>query len=132
MRATHEERAAIRAKAAAEAGKVGGPAAAATAIAEEGEHLRDSNEASPFACISSTMGWETFHLVHMLWLSQLDVPDRSETKDWELQVRAGWRAGCACTLLVTGEGRVCVHLTRYTLAARISCKSNLTPGLITF
>ena len=42
--------------------------------------------ASPFACIGATMGWETFHLVHSLWLSQLDVPAKSDTKDWALQV----------------------------------------------
>ena len=67
VRATHEER-----------------AAAKTAAGEEPK----DDEPSPFACISATMGWETFHLVHMLWLSQLDIPDKSDTKDWELQVRA--------------------------------------------
>ncbi|GAX82511.1 hypothetical protein CEUSTIGMA_g9938.t1 [Chlamydomonas eustigma] len=46
------------------------------------EHV---NAVSPFACISSTMGWDTFHLVHKLWLSQLDVPARSDTKDWNIQ-----------------------------------------------
>lgn len=45
---------------------------------------------SPFAPISATMGWETFHLVITTWLSQIDLPARSELKNWELQVRLCW------------------------------------------
>ena len=40
---------------------------------------------SPFACLSATMGWETFRMVHILWIGQLDVPAKSDAKDWELQ-----------------------------------------------
>ena len=31
---------------------------------------------SPFASVSATMGWETFHLVQILWMSQVDVPKK--------------------------------------------------------
>ena len=45
-----------------------------------------SDEApSPFAAISATMGWETFHMVQMLWLGAADTPPRAPEKDWELQ-----------------------------------------------
>ncbi|KAK9830387.1 hypothetical protein WJX72_011470 [[Myrmecia] bisecta] len=40
---------------------------------------------SPFACISATMGFETFHMVQVLWLGIIDMPTKSEEKDWELQ-----------------------------------------------
>ena len=40
---------------------------------------------SPFACLSATMGWETFRMVHILWIGQLEVPAKSDAKDWELQ-----------------------------------------------
>ena len=43
-------------------------------------------QASPFAAISATMGWETFHLVQLLWLQVIDLPPNSKEKDWELQV----------------------------------------------
>ena len=48
--------------------------------------LGASDEApSPFAAISATMGWETFHMVQMLWLGAADMPPRAPEKDWELQ-----------------------------------------------
>ncbi|CAD7696779.1 unnamed protein product [Ostreobium quekettii] len=40
---------------------------------------------SPFSCISATVGWELFHMVRVMWLSQTDIPGKSEDKDWELQ-----------------------------------------------
>ena len=48
-----------------------------------------SNEASPFVAIAATMGWETFHLVQVLWLGIIDLPVNAPEKDWQLQV------GCA-------------------------------------
>ncbi len=44
------------------------------------------DQLSPFAGVSSTMGWETFHLVQTLWMGQIDVPTKSDQKNWELQV----------------------------------------------
>ena len=41
---------------------------------------------SPFAAISATMGWETFHTVQMLWLNVIDLPTSSKEKDWSIQV----------------------------------------------
>lgn len=43
-------------------------------------------QSSPFACLSATMGWETFRMVHILWINQLEVPPKSDAKDWALQV----------------------------------------------
>ncbi|KAK9804992.1 hypothetical protein WJX73_009460 [Symbiochloris irregularis] len=43
------------------------------------------DQASPFVAISATMGWETFHLVQVLWLGIIDLPLNSPEKDWELQ-----------------------------------------------
>ena len=51
----------------------------------QGEH-GEEEEASPFACITSTMGWSTFHMVLTCWLSQVDVPAKSDLKDWDLLV----------------------------------------------
>lgn len=47
----------------------------------------EMEETSPFATIAATMGWDTFHLVHSLWLSIVDLPNKSPEKDWGLQVR---------------------------------------------
>ncbi len=47
-------------------------------IRQDGAEAAAAVVASPFAGISATMGWETFHFVHGLWLSQLDVPTRQE------------------------------------------------------
>ena len=52
---------------------------------------KDGAEASPFSCISATMGWETFHLVQSLWLSVIDLPAAAQTASgdkWVLQVGA--------------------------------------------
>ena len=43
-------------------------------------------DVSPFACLSSTMGWETFHMVHVLWIGMVDTAGKPAEKDWELQV----------------------------------------------
>lgn len=51
---------------------------AAAADAEE--------ESSPFAAISATMGWETFHMVQTIWLSVIDA--NPKIKDWEIQVKS--------------------------------------------
>lgn len=32
------------------------------------------------------MGYDTFHLVHTLWLGVVDLPNNSSEKDWDLQV----------------------------------------------
>jgi len=45
-----------------------------------------ADEDSPFACISATMGYDTFHMVQTLWLGVIDQPINSTDKDWELQV----------------------------------------------
>lgn len=41
---------------------------------------------SPFACVSAIMGWETFHMVHVLWIGLVDMPGKAPEKDWDLQV----------------------------------------------
>jgi hypothetical protein len=46
----------------------------------------DEEGSSPFASISTTMGWETFHMVQVLWLNGIDLPASSKEKDWEIQV----------------------------------------------
>ena len=33
------------------------------------------------------MGYDTFHLVQMLWLGVIDLPTNSSEKDWGLQVQ---------------------------------------------
>ena len=42
--------------------------------------------ASPFACVSAILGWDTFHMVHVLWIGLVDLPGKAPEKDWELQV----------------------------------------------
>ena len=37
--------------------------------------------------IAATMGWETFHMVQVLWLGIIDLPVNAPEKDWDLQVR---------------------------------------------
>lgn len=106
--------------------------------AQQQQQEAERDSASPFACIASTMGWGTFHLVSLgmqhnvlfqafllsctvyarglavscrfialvgchkpsdcivpcdfnlqvltSWLGQVDVPAKSDLKDWELQV----------------------------------------------
>ncbi|KAL3161372.1 hypothetical protein ABBQ32_010265 [Trebouxia sp. C0010 RCD-2024] len=40
---------------------------------------------SPFACVSAILGWETFHMVHVLWIGLVDLPGKAPEKDWEMQ-----------------------------------------------
>ena len=42
--------------------------------------------ASPYASISATLGWETFHMVHTLWLGLMELPVKAPDKDWDMQV----------------------------------------------
>lgn len=51
------------------------------------EETKEGGATSPYAAISATMGWETFHLVQSLWLRMIDLPPKAPEKDWELQVR---------------------------------------------
>ena len=62
------------------------PAPAPSVGEGEGEGEGEGGEVvkSPYASLGATMGWSTFHLVHTLWLGQIDVPARSDTKDWEM------------------------------------------------
>ena len=41
---------------------------------------------SPYASISATLGWETFHMVHTLWLGLMELPVKAPDKDWDMQV----------------------------------------------
>ena len=72
--------------------------------AQEQQHLErrrhhqgargDGEEASPFSCISATMGWETFYMVQSLWLSVIDLPAAAPAASgdkWALQVGAARR-----------------------------------------
>lgn len=43
-----------------------------------------TSQGSPYGGISATMGWETFHLVQVLWTGQIDIPTKSDDKDWEV------------------------------------------------
>lgn len=51
------------------------------AIAEDGRSV-----GSPFACMSTILGWETFHMVHVLWIGLIDLPGKAPEKDWDMQV----------------------------------------------
>ena len=46
----------------------------------------EASDSSPFACVSAIMGWETFHMVHVLWIGLVDLPGKAPEKDWDLQV----------------------------------------------
>ena len=49
--------------------------------------IEDARKAdSPFACVSAILGWETFHMVHVLWIGLVDLPGKAPEKDWEMQV----------------------------------------------
>lgn len=64
----------------------------------------DAPEQSPFAAISATMGWETFHMVQSLWLGIIDLPAAAQAvpgEKWDLQVN------CPCAPLWTTGGRPC-------------------------
>jgi len=75
-----------------------GPEAASRPDADpEGSRKDEGQEGgteSPFACVSAIMGWETFHMVHVLWIGLVDMPGKAPEKDWDMQVRlsclAGW------------------------------------------
>jgi hypothetical protein len=45
----------------------------------------DDTEESPYAAISTTLGWETFRLVHATWLTAIELPPRDKDK-WDMQV----------------------------------------------
>ena len=52
------------------------------------QELHDKYESaglSPFSEISSTMGWDMFHLLLTVWQHQIEIPSRAEEKDWDLQ-----------------------------------------------
>ena len=68
---------------------------------------------SPFAAISATMGWETFHMVHTIWLGIIDLPPNSKEKDWELQVKSRAVMGCCGTI----NNGFCIVLLSYLFAA---------------
>ncbi|MEW5299072.1 MAG: hypothetical protein WDW36_002121 [Sanguina aurantia] len=74
------------------------PVAASTSSADA-----SPSATSPFTSISATMGWETFHMLQVLWTSQVD--NRLKDRDWGIQARfdfpAAWHAvhagaGAAC------------------------------------
>eukprot|EP00891_Asterochloris_glomerata_P008793 jgi/Astpho2/8793/Aster-05348 len=46
---------------------------------------KEQNGASPYASISATLGWETFHMVHTLWLGLMELPVKAPDKDWDMQ-----------------------------------------------
>lgn len=54
----------------------------------DAKELHEKYEAtgtSPFSDISSTMGWDMFHLLLTVWQHQIEIPTRSDEKDWDLQ-----------------------------------------------
>ena len=61
------------------------PEKAVTANAE-GAKQGEGAQGSPFACVSAILGWETFHMVHVLWIGLVDMPGKAPEKDWEMQV----------------------------------------------
>ena len=58
----------------------------ASATSLEGAKHGEKGGASPFACVSAIMGWDTFHMVHVLWIGLVDLPGKAPEKDWDLQV----------------------------------------------
>ena len=54
---------------------------------------------SPFACVSAILGWETFHMVHVLWIGLIDLPGKAPEKDWEMQVGVS-NPNSFCSLLL--------------------------------
>ena len=75
----------------------------AEATRAEGGKQGEGAEGSPFACVSVILGWETFHMVHVLWIGLVDMPGKAPEKDWEMQVWALQPSevayGCCCTRL---------------------------------
>lgn len=79
---------------------------------------------SPFVAISATMGWETFYMVHTLWLSIIDLPPNSIEKDWEMQVQ------CPFTPLLIPPSPVAASYLVFCTLCRTCIQSNLpSPGL---
>lgn len=80
-------------KAPAATGKGGGQEGGDTAAPADPAGGREDLTPSPYAVISSTMGMETFHFVIATWLGQVDIPAKSDLKDWPLQVCTGGGGG---------------------------------------
>lgn len=71
----------------------------AAANASSGAAAPTPQDVSPFACLSSTMGWDTFHMVHVLWIGMVDTAGKPAERDWGLQVHAKlsvWLFVCCC------------------------------------
>ena len=64
--------------------------------------------ASPFACISATMGYSTFHMLQTLWLGVIDLPTNSSEKDWDLQAR--YRCLCQRRCLISAADPAIEHV----------------------
>lgn len=64
------------------------PESAVNTRTDEGKPgTEDARKAeSAFACVSAILGWETFHMVHVLWIGLVDLPGKAPEKDWEMQV----------------------------------------------
>ena len=52
----------------------------------DGARRSEGEGGSAFSCVSAIMGWETFHVVHVLWIGLVDLPGKAPEKDWEMQV----------------------------------------------
>lgn len=70
-----------------------------------------SEETSPFACLHATMGWDTFHMVHVLWIGLVDTGGKPAEKDWELQV-LGQASKHSATLL-----QMCLFISLHSIFA---------------
>lgn len=57
------------------------------------DDVQEGGSESPFACVSAIMGWETFHMVHVLWIGLVDMPGKAPEKDWAMQVSLSCLAG---------------------------------------
>lgn len=111
----------------ASASAAAAPADAAAAAAPSAGAAEEAEaEVSPFSYISSTMGWETFHLVMTLWNQQIDIPARSDEKDWRLLVGAFRgcipKVGCVCWLHCSRS--VCLRVAACCLAKMSAIPSN--------
>ena len=78
------------------------PGAAGTAGASK------PDEGSPFACLHATMGWETFHMVHVLLIGLVDMGGKPAERDWELQVPSIIHIPCMRSIMAA-------NLTAYAL-----------------
>ena len=75
------------------AGCAGDKPGAGASEAGQGSEASKQAEGSPFACVSAILAWDTFHMVHVLWIGLVDLPGKAPEKDWELQVT------CCCAAL---------------------------------